>query len=129
MYLFIWERTSARIRGEGEEERESQVDSPLSAESNTGKDFMTQRSRPELKPRVGCLTDLAIQAPPRTLIALTDMLLSYVFALRTTAKRCLEKYIEELGLMDLEPDYLSSNLDSTTYFFVELGPLVSSFLK
>lgn len=58
------------------------------------------------------------------------MLLSCVFALRTITEKCLEKYVEEIrSKWMLEPDYLSSNLDSTTYCFVEVGPLVSSVFK
>lgn len=40
-----------------EREKDSQADSMLSTELETGLDFMTLRSQPEPKPRVGRLTD------------------------------------------------------------------------
>ena len=51
------------VQGVGEGEGESQADSTLSVEPIVGLDLMTLRSRPEPKSRVGCLTDLATQAP------------------------------------------------------------------
>ena len=54
---------------EGEGERESEADSLLSAEatvSDVGFDLTTVRSQSEPKPRAGCLTNRAIQAPLST---------------------------------------------------------------
>jgi len=43
--------------GKREREGESQANSVLSTEPSVGLNLMTLGSRPELKPRVGCLTD------------------------------------------------------------------------
>jgi len=51
--------------GQGEKERESQADSALGAEPTVGLSLTTLRSQPELKPRVGRLTDGAIQHPQK----------------------------------------------------------------
>ena len=62
--LFIWERehmwTGEQQR---EKERKPQADSTLSTEPDTELDFMTPRSWPELKSRVGCSTDWATRNP------------------------------------------------------------------
>ena len=42
---------------EGQRERESQADSMLSVKPSAGLNLMTLRSQPELKPRLGRLTD------------------------------------------------------------------------
>ena len=56
-----------REHGDGgwhrERERESEANSILSTEPHLGLHPMALRSRPELKPRVGHLTDFATQAP------------------------------------------------------------------
>jgi len=66
IYLFILEREiekGGESEGEGQREREGHADSPLSAEPDMGQepdvglDPTTLRSRPELKPRISCLTD------------------------------------------------------------------------
>ena len=56
--------------GEAEEEgkRESQADSALSMEPDSGLHLMTLRSGPEPKPKAGCLTDCATQAPQQIFI-------------------------------------------------------------
>jgi len=46
-----------------ERERQSEVDSTLSAEPDVGLDPMTLRSKSELKPRFGCSIDCATQMP------------------------------------------------------------------
>ena len=53
------------VRGRAEigGEREFSADSPLSTELDVGVDLMTLRSRPEPKPRVGCLTRGATRCP------------------------------------------------------------------
>ena len=67
--LFIWERVRARAHAreseeEGQRERESQADSMLSVKPSAGLNLMTLRSQPELKPRLGRLTDWTVQVPP-----------------------------------------------------------------
>ena len=64
-YLREREREKGRHRGRG---RESQVDLTLSMEPDMGLDFMTLRSQPESKPRVGCLTDYTTQYPRTKLL-------------------------------------------------------------
>ena len=67
VYLFIlWETETVWAReGQRTRERESQAGSTLSAYSQMwGLNSQTVRSCPELKPRVGCLTNWATQAPP-----------------------------------------------------------------
>ena len=62
MYLFY--KTAWAGRGaKAEAQRESQAQSTLSMEPDAGLDCMTQRSWPELEPRVGHLTDWAPQEP------------------------------------------------------------------
>ena len=61
-YIFLKGRESTRGRGRGRR-RESQADTPLSAEPDWGLDPMTLRSRPEPKSGVRRLTDWATQAP------------------------------------------------------------------
>ena len=62
IYLLILERehSGGRARGRG---RETQADSLLSMETDTGLDPMVLRSQPQLKPRVGCSINCATQAP------------------------------------------------------------------
>lgn len=52
IYLFIWEREYAGEWGKGEGEKESQADSPLREEPDTGLNLMTLRLGLELKSRV-----------------------------------------------------------------------------
>ena len=52
-------------RSKGEKERETQADSALSTEPNSGLNLRTLRSQPELKPRVRCLTNSATQVPSK----------------------------------------------------------------
>lgn len=55
---FILEREQARWgEGEGGRERESEADAALSPEPLARLNPTTARSRPELKPEVGCSTD------------------------------------------------------------------------
>ena len=66
-YLFLFRKKETERVGqvgiEGEGERQSKAGSKLSVEPNIELDLMTLRSWPELKSRVGCLTNWAIHAP------------------------------------------------------------------
>jgi len=55
-----------------EGERESQAGSAFRAEPDVGLNLMTVRSWPELKSRVGGLTNWATQAPQHSIIFLKD---------------------------------------------------------
>lgn len=72
-YIFfsrlIYLRETAWVGGQRARERESQADSPLSAEPHVGLDAMTPRSPPKPKPRVGHRTICATQAPGRDCIS------------------------------------------------------------
>ena len=61
LFFLFRKREREREWGAG---RESQVDSLLSVELNTGLDLMTLRSLPEPKSRVRCSIDWATQVPP-----------------------------------------------------------------
>ena len=82
---------------EREEERESQVGSTPSTEHEEGLDFMTVRSRPEPKSRVGCSTNGATQAPLKLKILkrMTVVLIIY-----TQSKVCLTIFsqVQDLGV-------------------------------
>ena len=63
-FLYSREKGGDRAQVGGEEgERESQADSLLSVEPDSGLDPTTTRSQPEPKPRVRRLTDFTTQAP------------------------------------------------------------------
>ena len=71
IYLFILEREESEEgmgRGKGGG-KEYLTDSHLSRDLGVRLDLMTLRSLPELKPRVGCLTDQATQLPHSFLIS------------------------------------------------------------
>ena len=76
LYLILFwegEKAGGRGMGRGQRERENQADSKPSVEPNTGLQFMTLRSWPELKPRIGCLTE-----PTRHPFLLIFNCLSYI---------------------------------------------------
>ena len=60
---FIWERKHGGWEEQRERERESQANSEMSIEPDLGLGITNLRSWPELKPRVGCLTDWATKEP------------------------------------------------------------------
>ena len=63
--LLIFERARGWAgEGQREKDRESQAGSALSAQNHVwGSNWQTMKSWPELKSRIGCLTDWATQAP------------------------------------------------------------------
>ena len=62
-YLFRERKHMNGVGRDRERSRKSEADSMLSMELDLGLDLTTLRSWTELKPRVGCLTDRAIQVP------------------------------------------------------------------
>ena len=70
VFIYVWERGREKEWGGGkaEGEGESLADSTLNIELNAGLDSQTLRSCPELKSKVGCLTNYATQVPLKIIL-------------------------------------------------------------
>ena len=80
---------SGRLRERG---RESQVESPMSAEPNVGLNLRALRSWPDRKPRVGQLTDWATLAPFTQLTFVHPSLPTFFFSPDKEVRSMLEQH-------------------------------------